>query len=78
MKKTMLFAILVIATCSCGKLGRGYYCQCTITYAAGSGINTGNSIVKAKAEADCQDKIAEVEADGHSANCAVMEDVTNP
>lgn len=77
MKKLILFSLLVVAISACGKIGSGYYCQCTITHAAGSGIYTGNSSVRSQAEADCQDKITEVQANGQNANCAVVEDVTN-
>lgn len=75
MKKLILFAVLLMAVSACGKIGGGYYCQCTITHAAGSGIYTGNSSVRAKAEDDCQDKIAEVQSNNQYADCAVVENI---
>jgi|GEM_PF-2205948 len=77
MKKLVLFFLLLVTISACSKMGGGYYCQCTITHATGSGIYTGNSSVRSQAEADCQNKIAEVQANGQNANCAVMEDMTN-
>lgn len=75
MNKIIPVAVIVVMTSACSKVNRSYYCQCTITHTVGSGIYTGVSTVRAKAEADCADKKMEVEADGQTANCEVLENV---
>ena len=65
----MVFAI------ACSKSGKSYYCQCTIETAVGSGTYVGANSARARAEADCSDKMVEVRADGQTANCDVVESV---
>lgn len=73
MKKLAFFIVLSVFT-ACNKASV-YHCQCTITTAVGSGTYIGSNSVRAKAEADCSDKMAEVQADGQTANCAVVENM---
>ncbi len=72
--KFSLFIVILSAFAACTKTGV-YHCQCTITTTVGSGTYVGANNVRAKAEADCSDKIAEVEAQGQTANCAVVENM---
>lgn len=72
--KKLAFFIVLSAFTACNK-APVYHCQCTITTAVGSGTYIGSSSVRAKAEADCSDKIAEVQADGQTASCDVKENV---
>lgn len=67
------FIVILSAFAACTKT-RVYHCQCTITTTVGSGTYVGASNVRAKAEADCSDKIAEMTAGGQRANCDVVED----
>lgn len=71
MKKLAFFIVLCVFT-ACNKASV-YYCKCTIATVVGSGTYIGANNVKAKAEADCSDKIAQVTADGQTANCDVVE-----
>lgn len=73
MKKLAFFIVLCVFI-ACNKAAV-YHCQCTITTAVGSGTYIGANSVRAKAEADCNDKKAEVEAEGQTANCAVVENM---
>lgn len=75
MKITILLFMAFVFVVGCSKSGNTYYCQCTITTKAGSGTYIGSNSVMAKAEADCNDKKAEVEAEGQTANCAVVENM---
>lgn len=70
--KFSFFIVMLSAFAACTKTGV-YYCQCTITNTVGSGTYVGANSVRARAEADCSDKIAEVTAGGQTANCDVVE-----
>ncbi len=63
----------LLFTVACSKSGKTYYCQCAITTAVGSGTYVGSNSARARAEADCSDKMVEVMADGQTANCDVVE-----
>ncbi len=73
MKKPAFFIVLCVFI-ACNKASV-YHCQCTITTAVGSGTYTGANSVRAKAEADCSDKLAEVQAQGQTANCDVVKSI---
>ena len=75
MKNTIRLLMAFVFAVGCSKSGKTYYCQCTITTAVGSGTYIGAKSASAKAEGDCNDKKAEVEAEGQTANCAVIESV---
>lgn len=73
MKNIVLLLLTMVFAIACSKSGKTYYCQCTITTAVGSGTYVGSNSARARAEADCSEKIAEVTAGGQSANCDVVE-----
>lgn len=72
--KFSFFIVILSAFAACTKT-RVCHCQCTITTAVGSGTYIGADNVRAKAQADCSDKMAEVVADGQTANCDVVENI---
>lgn len=71
--KFNFFIVILSVFAACSKTGL-YHCQCTITTTVGSGTYVGSNSARARAEADCSDKIAEVTAGGQTANCDVVED----
>lgn len=75
MKNIVLLLLTMVFAIACSKSGKTYYCQCTITTAVGSGTYVGANSARARAEADCSDKMVEVMADGQTANCDVVESV---
>lgn len=75
MKNIVLLLLTMVFAIACSKSGKTYYCQCTVTNTVGSGTYVGPNGVRARAEADCSDKIAEMTAGGQSANCDVVESV---
>jgi len=75
MNNVILLLLASVFAVACSKSGKTYYCQCTITTAVGSGTYVGANSVRARAEADCSDKIAEMTAGGQTANCDVVESV---